>query len=367
MTYTPDGQAVVAKGVTLAAAWHDSCTAVEEPVSDETDEGPIFEHGLRRIEYWAKWGVADDYPSPGDQNWRNWAWEFLRRNEQYALLAAWMNGLPEEIRLREEPEADDLLEHVLCDPAPLAGQRTVENYTEYFLANDIRTVIVMPIRVLRYCWGVNWPLMPDEEFLDLTPEKQVSFFSANTAEIFAPAYLVQDEWFPEFPFQKVLGILSSKEILFKFDLSEPISGQLEIALVQLQKFRKTYFKKSRLEAMAPGDLDFMEPDDDLELISDSKNYPKALQLQLRIFDAVNMNGGFLSNSLFHKMIKVFTEELDAKRQEDDRAILLKTITIQKIKNWHNEASKIVNGNYRALARYKPLTEARKKSMRDGKK
>lgn len=353
VTFAPDGSASVSKGIPPTIAMNDSRATAADWVVDETDEGCIFEHGLHLTEYWAKWSVADDYPSPGDQNWRNWAWEFLRRNEQYALLVAWMNGLPEEVRLREEPKADDLLEHVLCEPAPLAGQRTVGNYTEYCLANDISNVIVMPIQVLRYCWGVNWPLAPSDEFIKLSPEKQECFFSVNLAEMLVPDYLAQNECFPEFPFQEVRGIFSNKDVFFKFDLSEPLPVQLEIAREKLQELRHAYYLKSRTAAIALGNLTSIESDDNLESISDSKNYTKALLLQLRIFDAVNVNGGRLSKTLCHELVKVFTEEADAKKQDDELDSLPKTISDKEIIRWRHEASKIVNGKYRALLRYKP--------------
>jgi hypothetical protein len=353
VTFSPDGLASVSKGIPLTRAMNDSCATAEDWVDDETDEGCIFEHGLHLIEYWAKWSVADDYPSPGDQNWRNWAWEFLRRNEQYALLVAWMNGLPEEVRLREEPKADDLLEHVLCEPAPLAGLRTVGNYTEYCLANDISNVIVMPIQVLRYCWGVNWPLAPSDEFINLGPDKQEYFFSVNLAEMLVPDYLAQNELFPEFPFQEVRRIFSNKDVFFKFDLSEPLPGQLEIAREKLQELRCAYYMKSLMAVIDPANLNLIGSDDDLKSISDSKNYTKALLLQLRIFDAVNVNGGRLSKTLCHELVKVFTEEADAKKQDDELDSLPKTISDKEIKRWRHEASKIVNGKYRALLRYKP--------------
>ncbi|MFZ7336942.1 hypothetical protein ACLS0R_11845 [Comamonas jiangduensis] len=353
VTFSPDGLASVSKGIPLTRAMNDSCATAEDWVDDETDEGCIFEHGLHLIEYWAKWSVADDYPSPGDQNWRNWAWEFLRRNEQYALLVAWMNGLPEEVRLREEPKADDLLEHVLCEPAPLAGLRTVGNYTEYCLANDISNVIVMPIQVLRYCWGVNWPLAPSDEFINLGPDKQEYFFSVNLAEMLVPDYLAQNELFPEFPFQEVRRIFSNKDVFFKFDLSEPLPGQLEIAREKLQELRCAYYMKSLMSVIDPANLNLIGSDDDLKSISDSKNYTKALLLQLRIFDAVNVNGGRLSKTLCHELVKVFTEEADAKKQDDELDSLPKTISDKEIIRWRHEASKIVNGKYRALLRYKP--------------
>lgn len=353
LTFAPDGSASVSNGIPLARAMNDSCATAEDFVDDETDEGCTFEHGLHLIEYWAKWSVADDYPSPGDQNWRNWAWEFLRRNEQYALLVAWMNGLPEEVRLREEPKADDLLEHVLCEPAPLAGQRTVGNYTEYCLANDISNVIVMPIQVLRYCWGVNWPLAPSDEFIKLSPDKQEYFFSVNLAEMLVPDYLAQNELFPEFPFQEVRRIFSNKDVFFKFDLSEPLPGQLETAREKLQELRYAYYMKSLMAVNDFANLNFPGSDDDLKSISDSKNYTKALLLQLRIFDAVNANSGILTKKLCHELVKVFTEEADDKKQDDELVSLPKTISDKEIIRWRHEASKIVNGKYRALLRYKP--------------
>ena len=108
-TYTPDGQVIISKGAAPAVALSDPCAASEDFVADDANEDADFAEELHRIEYWAKWAVADDYPSADDQNWRRWAWEFLRRNEQYALLATWMNSLPDGTRLREESKADDLL------------------------------------------------------------------------------------------------------------------------------------------------------------------------------------------------------------------------------------------------------------------
>ena len=364
VTYAPDGQATISQGTPPAVALREPCTASQDFEADDANEDPGLEDGLQRIEYWAKWTVADDYPAPGDQNWRYWAWEFLRRNEQYALLATWMNGLPEGVRRREEPQADDLLAHVLCDPAPLAGQRTVGEYTETCQANGIRGVVVMPIHVLRHCWGVTWPLSPLADFLDLSLQEQACFFASETPATVAPAYLLQDTWLPDFPFQAVRSVLSNKEILLKFDLSESLDGQFQRASTHLRDLRRAYFMKSRMNAIAPDDLDSMDSDDDLGFISDSKTYPKARQLQLRIFDAANINGGFLTKNLCQTLAETFKEEMDGKNGSADQP---KTITAQKVKEWYSDAKNIVNGGYRALARYKPLTEVQRQSMRGRKK
>ncbi len=366
VAYAPDGQVIVSRGTAPTVAMNDPSAASEDFVGDDANEDFDFEEGLRRIEYWAKWAVSDDYPVPGEQNWRRWAWEFLRRNEQYALLATWMNGLPDGIRLREEPEADDLLEHVLCNPAPLAGQRTIGDYMGHCRTNGIHAVIAMPILVLRHCWGVNWPLSPNDEFQVLSIEEQTYFFSSNTPAIVIPAYLAHDTWMSEFPFQEVKRILSTKEVLLKFDLTEPLHGQFELASERLHGLRRSYFMKSRFEMIAPGDLDSTDSDEDLSSISDPKNYTKALQFKLRIFDAANINGGFLSRNLCQALIKTFVEEFDIQGYESNRSQFPETINAQKIKDWYCDASKLVSGDYKALVRYKPLTEAQKQKMRDRK-
>ncbi|WP_368924481.1 hypothetical protein, partial [Comamonas aquatica] len=191
------------------------------------------------------------------------------------------------------------------------------------------------------------------EFIKLSPEKQECFFSVNLAEVLVPDYLAQNECFPEFPFQEVRGIFSNKDVFFKFDLSEPLAGQLEIAREKLQELRHAYYMKSRIAAMDLANLNCIGSDDDLKSISDSKNYTKALLLQLRIFDAVNANSGTLSKKLCHELVKVFTEEADDKKQDDELVSLPKTISDKEIIRWRHEASKIVNGKYRALLRYKP--------------
>ncbi len=363
-TYTSDGQVIISKGAAPAVALSDPCAASEDFVADDANEDADFAEELHRIEYWAKWTVADDYPSADDQNWRRWAWEFLRRNEQYALLATWMNSLPDGTRLREESKADDLLEHVLCDPAPLAGQRTVGDYREHCRANGIHAVIAMPILVLRHCWGVNRPLSPKEEFLDLSREEQDSFFCANTPKIVTPAHFTHEAWLPDFPFQEVQSVLLSNEILLKFDLNEPLEGQFERAFERLRELRQSYFMKSRLEMMAPGDWDSI--DKDLGFVSDPKNYTKALQLQLRIFDAANINGGFLTGRLRRNLVEIFSEELYSRGREFDSSFLPAIVNEKRITDWHSAALNIVGGNYKALVRYKPLSEAQKQRMRDRK-
>ncbi len=349
VAYASDGTSIISKGRSVSAALNSPFCEMDDFVASDFSEDSMFEDGQHHIEYWAKWSVADDYPDLHNQNWKNWAWEFLRRNEQYALLVEWMNRLPEGIRLREKAETGDLLEHVLCEPAPLAGQRTVGDYVAYCEANDIDAVIVMPILVLRYCWRVNWPLRPYDEIFDLSDEQQASFFLMNKQKIFSQDYLIKDIWLPEFPFQEVKIIFSSKEVLFKFDLSEPLSGQLEEAFKQLKYLREIYFKKTCLEIIAPDDLSPLELLDDLDKIADPKNYTKALQFKLRIFDAVNMNGGFLSEKLCISIIEIFENEMTAKEYEDFQDFLPKTINAKIIKKWYFEASKIVNGNYKTLA------------------
>jgi len=119
-----------------------------------------------------------------------------------------------------------------------------------------------------------------------------------------------------------------------------------------------------MDAIAPDDLDSTDSDDDLGFISDSKTYPKARQLQLRIFDAANINGGFLTKNLCQTLAETFKEEMDGKNGSADQP---KTITAQKVKEWYSDATNIVSGGYRALARYKPLTEIQRQNMRGRKK
>ena len=97
--------------------------------------------------------------------------------------------------------------------------------------------------------------------------------------------------------------------------------------------------KSRIETIAPGDLDSVDLDESLGSISDPKNYTKALQFQLRIFDAANINGGFLSRKLREALVQVFTEEFDSQVYESDHSQFPETINVKKIKDWYPPLSR----------------------------
>ena len=205
-TTAPDGQLRVHEGASTVVFSRTEDFSLRDIHEDVTN---ALEHP-RLVAYCADWRDASKYPSPHEPSGLRWAWEFLRRNEQYALLVTWINSLPEAMRLRDEPNPDDMLEYVLCDPPPCEGLRTVADYRRHCRQHGISAIVVTPLRVLRYCWNVNIPLLPN---LELSSEQQEHFFTHSSSDILVHSFLTNSHQSPEFPFQKVKGIISSNQAL----------------------------------------------------------------------------------------------------------------------------------------------------------
>jgi len=305
------------------------------------------------VAYCADWQDASKYPSPQEPSGLRWAWEFLRRNEQYALLVTWINSLPVAIRLRDEPNPDDLLEHVLCEPAPSEGLRTVADYRRHCRKHGIPAIVVTPLRVLRYCWNVNIPLLPN---LELSPEQQEHFFTHSSPSVLVHGFLANSHQPPEFPFQKVKAIISSNEALLKIDFNQDIKTQFHEAKIALENRQKKYLRESRKFISMPDDTNPESEDanEAFEVVPGMKNYVDSLQMELRLLDAVAKNGGVLSKSLMNKIIVAFESEYDSR-----------AITFARLRDWCAIARRRVRGKgHIDLVRFDAAIKANRKELRD---
>lgn len=360
-TFAPDGQIRIHEGPSTLFS-----VSVFDSLTEDFDGGAINAlEPLPPIAYCADWRDATRYPSPGECSGRGWAWEFLRRNEQYALLATWMNGLPEAMRLREEPRSDDPLEHVLCGSAPVAGLQTVADYRRHCRANGDAAIVVTPLRVLRYCWNVTIPLLPHVDFSSLSLEQQHHFFAHDDPKVLTQEFLVKNFHAPEFPFQKIQTTISSNEVLLKIDFNQNIGIQLEKARAALESSQRSYFIGARRAEISSDDSMAEDGDESFDAVPSMDNYIDSLQFQLRIFDAKTMNCGVWGNYL----VKTIGEQFDSESNSSDFAFSgnPKTITLDGIRDWYRKACRRIEGmGYIELARFDLSTKDKRKAAR-GKK
>ena len=74
----------------------------------------------------------------------------------------------------------------------------------------------------------------------------------------------------------------------------------------------------------------------------------------------------MTGRLRRNLVEIFSEELYSRGREFDSSFLPAIVNEKRITDWHSAALNIVGGNYKALVRYKPLSEAQKQRMRDRK-
>ena len=192
-----------------------------------------------KLDWLPDWRDAKAYPKPKDLSWREWAWQFLRRNPEYQSdYESWralLDTLPADC---DQLPSDDMRFWV-CDPPAKAG----ETYKEY--ANRVggrwRRTFRAKALPEKYGFGFGGVRLAGEHRwsgLGLVPPEQERFPSTFfTDDIFR--FLDHIPGVPKDSYKVEIGEF---EILVRFNLEWPIDIQLKRAKKWLEN-HKSYLKK----------------------------------------------------------------------------------------------------------------------------
>ncbi len=255
-----------------------------------------------------------------------WAWEFLRRNEQYSEFVTQMRSLPTEMFTKRTLELEDSLEHLHCNPASSEKVCTVDEYYKWCEREGIDGIVETPNDRLRLQWRISYPILPTEEYPS-TPDERTSLgielkqplFLSSAITYVPPEWMRRDDG--KFDADEVStgdASLHQHEILIQFQLNASIADQLRRAELFLNKIQHRYRQRVKANPL------HTVPGTKQESQSGSKSTPmrieplariddKHFHYLLRIYDAVHDTQDsekILTDDLVTKLKKHFCHERD---------------------------------------------------------
>lgn len=170
--------------------------------------------------YRADWTNPDDYPPPHcrDQLWL--AWEFLRRNEAYALHVEQMLALADgEYERRPGRTSDTCLDGLDCWPAALPAE-TARQYHQRMRAAGEKGQIIRPILTFINRWALERPVPVSQRY-----DPAVIRFVQHNVGLKRNVNLLGRQY-------KL--VLHANEAAIRFRLDMPLEPQLDAAKKRLE-------------------------------------------------------------------------------------------------------------------------------------
>jgi hypothetical protein len=116
--------------------------------------------------YPGNWCDAGQYPEFGSKDYERLAWEFIRRNREYAKLMTVFSRLSkEEYQDGIKKDSDTCLDELECVPKAKAGE-TAREYHARMKKSNKKGRILRPQSILKSRWYMEPPklLLPDEPY-----------------------------------------------------------------------------------------------------------------------------------------------------------------------------------------------------------
>lgn len=225
------------------------------------------------------WREESAYPDPAKTSFRQWSWEFLRRNPEYQRHWTWYEeqGIPELDYLPEN--GDDEMRLCWCDPPAEDG----ETYREWNQRCDGRAVIKPWSSVLGEKHGIKGMIQDPSE-----PHLHYALYTG-----WSPSMLINRGQAPEF-----YGAMKPERIgeaVAKLDLTLPVDVQLE----RLGRVLKT----AQRRMAERGDI----------VLHKTSNHVKKFRAYLRLLDAelVQATVGEMAQHVFAEKENLYpTSKLD---------------------------------------------------------
>jgi len=184
--------------------------------------------------FMANWRAKDEYPPPGCKDFNRLAWEFLRRNPDYAVHASQMAHLREKDCYDRIPYNSSLsLNGVECWPAAKRDESAVDYCVRMKIEKFKRRRIDRPSSSFWNRWGLLLPIDPN------TP------YDPKEIEFQAPTRLKRHEQLETRSFNL---FLYPNQAAVRFQLDMPLGPQLEEATRLLRTAREDYAKTLKSSA-----------------------------------------------------------------------------------------------------------------------
>ncbi|CAM8645409.1 hypothetical protein MCEMSHM24_03596 [Comamonadaceae bacterium] len=187
------------------------------------------------------WQNKDAYPPLGCDDRLQLAWEFIRRNRDYAVHAHQMQRLVQagEFETGINRKSTSVLDGVECWPAAVAGE-TAKQYFRRMKSEGVkRPRIDKPRNTFVNRWSLLFPVLPDQAY-----DREVVKFKHYEVKIKRHETLLTRQFHL---------FLYPNEIAVRFRLDLPIPPQLAMAEKRLEEYRIAYAGELRSQPRSPWD------------------------------------------------------------------------------------------------------------------
>ena len=202
-------------------------------------DSPIYDHRLKPSTgpFRANWRNPNEYPKPKSTNTAELAWEFLRRNEKYALHVSQMLALPiGEFRGGLTVKGNACLDGMACTPKARAGE-TVKKYRRRVAAESngkAKGKIEKPCLTFINRWMLEQPVPVGQKYDSLAVQ-----FAPDVVKVYRNRELTG---------RRVRLMMYPNEMAVRFRLDLPMVKQLDAARFKLNEAAKRFKKASKLAA-----------------------------------------------------------------------------------------------------------------------
>ena len=196
-------------------------------------DSPIYDHRLKPSTgpFRANWRNPNEYPKPKSTNTAELAWEFLRRNEKYALHVSQMLALPiGEFRGGLTVKGNACLDGMACTPKARAGE-TVKKYRRRVAAESngkAKGKIEKPCLTFINRWMLEQPVPVGQKYDSLAVQ-----FAPDVVKVYRNRELTG---------RRVRLMMYPNEMAVRFRLDLPMVKQLDAARFKLNEAAKRFKK-----------------------------------------------------------------------------------------------------------------------------
>jgi Family of unknown function (DUF6499) len=187
------------------------------------------------------WRDMNAYPPLGCGDRHRLAWEFVRRNRDYAVHVRQMSHLVQtgEYEAGIKRKSTSVLDGVECWPPAEVGE-IARNYFQRMKAENVkRPRIDKPRNTFVNRWGILFPVSPDQAY-----DKEAVKFQNHEVKIKKHEQLLTRQFHL---------FLYPNEIAVRFRLDLPIPVQLSMAEKRLKAYRVAYANELKSKPLSPWD------------------------------------------------------------------------------------------------------------------
>jgi hypothetical protein len=285
--------------------------------------------------YSGDWKNAEDYPPIGCTNSELLAWEFIRRNVEYAkeveVMAKFLET--EEYSKGFKLNSKSILDGVVCYPEARPGETAEQFYKRNSIKRIKRRRIVKPANTFTSKWGLKKPVPPETKFESGLVKFEKSHVRLKRTQ--------------EFKTENFRLTLHPNEIAARFRLDLPISKQLKQVKHMLVLEASEYDQRHKM----------LSDEEKTTYVANANNeHTKSVfanaNYWLRCFDASNRPIKGTNNPVARReledgnslRLKVFNAEIELLNAEkSEKKIKLKKLSLAKVKGFQGLAHDYIYG------------------------